>query len=482
MSFFKKVRLFLLLSLVFVANTPLHAMEEPMATYGDGDDETNTEERVAPPHAKRRRSLNARHVRRIRPATEAAEEDVEEVGTPPEPSTPKAPTHRVAIPMECNNYCAQLLDALIAADATEETVTTTIKEALKGLLTNNPYTMQDFSTNTFAYYQALSYVICKSICLCSRSKRRISKPISIFGTISDGPIALSLKYRDHIYVLQFITGEEAANPTLLTYSYRDSTDNITILSIHHVISPPRFIIKRGSAKQQCIGSRYLGAKIRILENTGEKAFEIKTPLELVDCHPGESLFQQEGNIFAQAIANITQTHHLSNLLTELYSVPAQRWGFRIEKPYQALFANAMRFVGIGLVQTEVPTWNGRTDCVIYPAAGDPIIIEFKYNASNGARDALEQIKDREYYTQVIGDASLIGINTALPAREATPINIDVAYEAHHKIIGPSPAKKATPAGEKSGTFYRRRLSESARRRLQHTTAPDDDVMTNLWDR
>lgn len=477
MPFFKKIGLVFILSLPFVANLPLQAMEELMAAYGNGD-ETDSEERVAPPPAKRARpepeaaEPEAQEELRARPRLDEEEqEEISDDYTAVTPAIPQTPRHQATVPMRCQNYCSQLLGAL--GLASHVATTNQIKDALDTFYRSTPYNMQDFSVHTKKYYTSLSHVICQSICLCANAHHDpYTSPIKILGKDND-IVILPLKYQGHLYILQFMAAGKEINPDQFTFSYRGSTANITVINTLHVLSPFRYTnTKKAQTPRRPLritfkprGNKFLGFKIRVTDNAGATPYEITSPLEI----PSEStVFFNNENLFYQAIDNIATQVELKQLLTELYTTPAQYWDMPIEKPYQALFANAMTFVGVGIVQTEVSTWKGRTDCVIYPRRGLPGIIEFKYNAPRGAATAIDQIKEKEYYTQVNGNSSLIGINVKLTPEGEAPLQIDTAYELHVQVE-PSPAKKATPAGEKS-QGYRQRAPE------------EDEPIAFLWDR
>jgi hypothetical protein len=329
------------------------------------------------------------------------------------------------------NYCKNLLQAIQTGDDVA------LASSFERFFTKNPYTLHNINGHNESLYKALAVVLCLCIEQCSNAT--FENKMSYLECTSDDVVYLPLQYKDHIYVLQFFVSEEGADPHYYCYRFADTSATITVISINTIL----------------VDGKFDGIKIRRLDNRGYHVTEILDPLILPD---SGGILYNETHMFKEAIASIDEPATLDGVLMYFFNAIPLVWHIPREKFYQVLFANALTFMGLGFVRTEVPTWDGRADFILHRHRDIPIIFEFKFEHT--PEEALEQIKSRQYVTVTDAEAELVGTNITV---ESWSCDVQSCYE--HYIPAPARLLKATPPGQPSQGYRRRGNSSRVTRRL-----------------
>jgi hypothetical protein len=337
------------------------------------------------------------------------------------------PTVQITVP----NYAKVLLNA-IACDNMNK-----IAETLTLFFQQIPYNMQnmptikdidDYKANAF-FHLSLAHALCQTIETCAYSDKLLGNIHTKFD--ANGVVYLPLQYNDKTYILQFFVGDDKADPEIFRYQINNNKSTPTVISIEIVFA---------------ITGKFNGIKIRKLLNQKNSTLQNIMPLTL-DENP-----YHEDNAYKEAIQYIDHPLFLELILKDLYNnIP---WPLHIprEKFYHDIFIAVFVFVGLGFIEREKTTFDGRADAIIYGYKEIPIIFEFKLNQSTDK--AIEQIIGRRYFTTTSTNlVSLVGINIEYNFKKNDfCVNVQHIYYKQQPLIE---LQETTPEGNISSKYLQR---------------------------
>lgn len=216
------------------------------------------------------------------------------------------------------------------------------------------------------FYRALSCCLCNAL---SNGKSTVFT--------EDDIVFMKLESKTCIYVLQFRTIKDAKEQPEPIYRYRLSRKE------KHVTKPIRVI-----AITFLISDTRAELKINEIDNNGDCSVKIhRQAHEYISPNSYTNMIEMLFN--SSGLASVDR----GRMIAEIYNQIPNSWRIYNEKFFQSMLFCIITFFRSCFAEAEMTTANGRVDIVMKGIACNSIL-EFKFKRS--ARDALDQITDRNY--------------------------------------------------------------------------------------
>lgn len=323
------------------------------------------------------------------------------------------------IASDTDNYCKNILEAIEHVDefANEKDIIAIIATQFRNFFIKIIYDMNNLGGANESFYMARFYVLCYALSMCADSQ---TNPSDIFDIIYHNSvnepnfIAFAIRNNtNHTYVLEFCVGQdENALKNNYRYEIRNHPeDNVTVIRIKILLDETRQVDlskdKNGNYQSPKIREVYR----KVYKNKPERPRPHTVIVGIQPLQLFEHYYKHNHQIRDILVNHINSQRDLSTFFDDLYQAIPWMYLSHLEKFYQALFADALIFTGMGKVDSEAHSHEGRIDILLRTHEGSTIIFEFKSNENDwvNAQTAIDQIINRYYASITDHDAELVGV-------------------------------------------------------------------------